>query len=115
MIRRPPRSTLFPYTTLFRSNKVVLDFDGNALYFSRAPIPWVRDTDHRAHARYLKHLGLYVYQREALLEFPTLPQGDLERVERLQQLRSLENGRQMRLGGREYHSARAGVPEGRAA
>src|SRR2546426_3230964 len=88
MIRRPPRSTLFPYTTLFRSNKVVLDFDGNALYFSRAPIPWVRDTDHRVHARYLKHLGLYVYQREALLEFPTLPQGDLRSEEHTSELQS---------------------------
>jgi len=92
-------------------NKVVLDFDGNALYFSRAPIPWVRDTDHRVHARYLKHLGLYVYQREALLEFPTLPQGDLERVERLEQLRWLENGWKMRVGEVEYDSVSVDVPE----
>ena len=53
--------------------KTVLDFEGNALYFSRAPIPWVRDTASKIQVRFLKHLGLYVFQREALLEYPTLP------------------------------------------
>jgi len=53
--------------------KTVLDFEDNALYFSRAPIPWVRDSAHKTHARHLKHLGLYVFQRDALLEYPTLP------------------------------------------
>src|SRR5450755_3868223 len=47
--------------------KVVLDFDYNALYFSRAPIPLVRDTAGTIQVRHLKHLGLYVFQREALL------------------------------------------------
>src|SRR5260370_32085635 len=47
--------------------KAVLDFDGNALYFSRAPIPWARDTASKIVVRHLKHLGLYVFQREALL------------------------------------------------
>src|SRR4029077_15037769 len=42
--------------------KTVLDFEENALYFSRAPIPWVRDSAHNVHARHLKHLGLYVFQ-----------------------------------------------------
>ena len=92
-------------------NKVVLDFDGNALYFSRAPIPWVRDSDHRVHARYLKHLGLYAFQRDALLEFPTLPQGDLERLEQLEQLRWLENGWKIRVGEVAYDSASVDVPE----
>jgi len=41
--------------------KVVLDFDGNAIYFSRAPIPWVRDTASKIQVRHLKHLGLYVF------------------------------------------------------
>src|SRR5712692_7589779 len=45
--------------------KVILDFDDNALYFSRAPIPWVRDTANKSRARHLKHLGLYVFQRDA--------------------------------------------------
>src|ERR1700719_4456863 len=55
--------------------KVVLDFDENALYFSRAPIPWVRDTTGTIQVRHFKHLGLYVFRRDALLEYPTLPQG----------------------------------------
>lgn len=67
--------------------KTVLDFDGNALYFSRAPIPWVRDTQSKVHVKYWKHLGLYVFQRDALMEYPTLPLGELERVEQLEQLR----------------------------
>ena len=91
--------------------KTVLDFDGNALYFSRAPIPWVRDEQHRVHARHLKHLGLYVFQREALLEFPTLPQGDLERVEQLEQLRWMENGWKIRVAEVPTDSVSVDVPE----
>jgi 3-deoxy-manno-octulosonate cytidylyltransferase (CMP-KDO synthetase) len=91
--------------------KVVLDFDDNALYFSRAPIPWVRDSEHRVHARHLKHLGLYVYRREALLEFPTLPQGDHERLEQLEQLRWLENGWKIRVAEVEHDSVSVDVPE----
>src|SRR6266704_1014946 len=72
--------------------KTVLDFENYALYFSRAPIPWVRDAASKIQVRHLKHLGLYVSQREALMEYPTLPQGELERVEQLEQLRWLENG-----------------------
>jgi 3-deoxy-manno-octulosonate cytidylyltransferase (CMP-KDO synthetase) len=49
------------------------------------------------HVKYWKHLGLYVFQREALLEFPTLPQGELERIEQLEQLRWLENGWKIRV------------------
>src|SRR4249920_3036622 len=71
--------------------KTVLDFDGNALYFSRAPIPWVRDSATPVAVRHLKHLGLYVFQREALLEYPTLPRGELEKIEQLEQLRWMEN------------------------
>src|SRR5262245_65237235 len=77
--------------------KTVLDFEDNAIYFSRAPIPWVRDTAAKTHARHLKHLGLYVFQRDALLEYPTLPQGELERLEQLEQLRWMENGWKIRV------------------
>jgi len=91
--------------------KTVLDFDGNALYFSRAPIPWVRDEQQRVHARHLKHLGLYVFQRDALLEFPTLPQGELERVEQLEQLRWMENGWKIRVAEIPYDSVSVDVPE----
>ena len=91
--------------------KVVLDFDENALYFSRAPIPWVRDTGTHVQARHLKHLGLYVFRRDALLEYPTLPQGDLERLEQLEQLRWLENGWKIRVAEVEHDAISVDVPE----
>jgi 3-deoxy-manno-octulosonate cytidylyltransferase (CMP-KDO synthetase) len=91
--------------------KTVLDFDGNALYFSRAPIPWVRDRGGPVHARHLKHLGLYAFRRAALLEFATFPQGDLERVEQLEQLRWLENGYRIRVAETEHDSVSVDMPE----
>ena len=91
--------------------KVVLDFDENALYFSRAPIPWVRDTAGHVQARHLKHLGLYVFRRDALLEYPTLPQGELERVEQLEQLRWLENGWKIRVAEVEHDAVSVDVPD----
>ena len=91
--------------------KTVLDFDGNALYFSRAPIPWVRDRQGPVHATHLKHIGLYVFRREALLEFATFPQGDLERIEQLEQLRWLENGYRIRVEETEYKTVEVDTPE----
>ena len=91
--------------------KTVLDFDDNALYFSRAPIPWVRNSAHKTHARHLKHLGLYVFQRAALLEYPTLPQGELERLEQLEQLRWMENGWKIRVAEIEHDAVSVDVPE----
>ncbi len=90
--------------------KVVLDFDGQALYFSRAPIPWVRDTGDRVAARHWKHIGLYGYRRDALLEFPTLPPGELERIEQLEQLRWLENGFRMHVVETMYNAVSVDVP-----
>src|SRR5882757_10096570 len=91
--------------------KVVLDFDENAIYFSRAPIPWVRDTASKIVVRHLKHLGLYVFQRDALLEYPTLPQGELERIEQLEQLRWMENGWKIRVAEVEHDAVSVDVPE----
>jgi len=91
--------------------KVVLDFDENALYFSRAPIPWVRDTGGKVQARHLKHLGLYAFRRDALLEYPTLPQGELERLEQLEQLRWLENGWKIRVAEVAHDAVSVDVPE----
>jgi len=91
--------------------KTVLDFDSNALYFSRAPVPWVRDTQQKVHVKYWKHLGLYVFQREALLEYPTLPQGELEKIEQLEQLRWLENGWKIRVAEVEHDAVSVDVPE----
>jgi 3-deoxy-manno-octulosonate cytidylyltransferase (CMP-KDO synthetase) len=90
--------------------KVVRDFDGNALYFSRAPVPWVRDRDGSVAARHWKHIGLYAFRREALIEFPTLPPGDLERLEQLEQLRWLENGYRIRIVETEYDAISVDVP-----
>jgi 3-deoxy-manno-octulosonate cytidylyltransferase (CMP-KDO synthetase) len=69
--------------------KVVTAADGRALYFSRATIPYDRDA---THPDYWKHIGLYAYRREALHRFAELPPSPLERTERLEQLRLLENG-----------------------
>ena len=91
--------------------KTVLDFENYALYFSRAPIPWVRDAASKIQVRHLKHLGLYVFQRDALLEYPTLPQGELERVEQLEQLRWLENGWRIRVAEVEHDAVSVDVPE----
>jgi 3-deoxy-manno-octulosonate cytidylyltransferase (CMP-KDO synthetase) len=70
--------------------KVVTALDGRALYFSRATIPL--DRDGSGFAGYRKHLGIYAYRKAALERFAALPSGCLERVERLEQLRLLENG-----------------------
>jgi 3-deoxy-manno-octulosonate cytidylyltransferase (CMP-KDO synthetase) len=91
--------------------KTVLDFDENALYFSRAPIPWIRDTQQKVHVKYWKHLGLYVYQRDALLEYPTLPQGELEKIEQLEQLRWLENGWRIRVVEVPHDAISVDVPD----
>ena len=74
--------------------KVVTALDGRALYFSRATIPYDRDQalDLARSAGYRKHLGIYAYRKAALEQFAALPPGWLERVERLEQLRLLENG-----------------------
>jgi 3-deoxy-manno-octulosonate cytidylyltransferase (CMP-KDO synthetase) len=69
--------------------KVVTDLRGRALYFSRAPIPFDRDG---ARPAYFKHLGLYAYRKAALDRFMKLPESSLEKSERLEQLRFLENG-----------------------
>src|SRR5215469_12793685 len=69
--------------------KVVTDTDGRALYFSRSMIPYDRDA---THPRYLKHLGIYAYRKAVLDQFVSLPESALERAERLEQLRFLENG-----------------------
>jgi 3-deoxy-manno-octulosonate cytidylyltransferase (CMP-KDO synthetase) len=70
--------------------KVVCDAAGRALYFSRSPIPF--DRDRNGQIRYFKHLGLYAYSKRALELFCSWPESGLERAERLEQLRFLENG-----------------------
>jgi len=81
--------------------KVVTDLHGRALYFSRATIPFDRDA---TRPRYFKHLGLYAYRKAALDQFVTLPESSLERSERLEQLRFLENGIPIYVGETPYDS-----------
>ena len=97
--------------------KVVTDREGNALYFSRSPIPHVRlgaAADARAAAAAAtssglarKHVGLYVYRREALLRFASLPAAPLEQAEGLEQLRALHHGIRIRVVPREGASGLA--------
>jgi 3-deoxy-manno-octulosonate cytidylyltransferase (CMP-KDO synthetase) len=77
--------------------KVITDKDGFALYFSRSPLPYARDfvgeLDQRWHElATAKHIGLYVYRREFLLQYPQLQATPLETQECLEQLRALEHG-----------------------
>ncbi len=90
--------------------KVVIDKDGYAMYFSRASIPFIRDGNNNSKFpplakindeidsrnsviyKFLKHLGIYVYRKDFLLTFSGLPIPDLERIEKLEQLRVLSNG-----------------------
>jgi len=91
--------------------KVVRNFDGDALYFSRAPVPWVRDAHPEIEVAHLKHIGVYAFRRAALLEYAALPPGDLERIEQLEQLRWLENGFAMRVIEFAYDPISVDVPE----
>ncbi len=84
-VRCPPQEIANPNAV-----KVVTAEDGKALYFSRAAIPFDRDAG--GAAGYRKHLGIYAYRKAALERFAALPPGWLERIERLEQLRLLENG-----------------------
>jgi 3-deoxy-manno-octulosonate cytidylyltransferase (CMP-KDO synthetase) len=83
--------------------KVVTDATGRALYFSRAPVPWGRDTapagmaSQRAFAAARRHIGLYAYRVAALRRLSLLPPSPLEQVEKLEQLRALENGMEIRV------------------
>ena len=81
--------------------KVVTDAEGKALYFSRATIPFDRDG---TSPRYFKHLGFYAYRKSALDRFVGWPESLLERAERLEQLRFLENGVSIYVGETPHDS-----------
>jgi len=87
--------------------KVVTDLSGDALYFSRCAIPFARGGEDAPH---FKHIGLYVYRRRFLLEYSSLPLGPLERAERLEQLRALENGYKIRVVETDYESLGVDTP-----
>ena len=88
--------------------KVVTDQIGRALYFSRAPIPV--DRDGTGEAVYRKHVGLYVYRRDFLLDYTSWPATPLEKTERLEQLRVLEHGYSIMVVETEYDSISVDSP-----
>lgn len=93
--------------------KVATDTRGNALYFSRAPIPFVRDDPGMqviGGLHYI-HLGLYIYTRETLLRFAALPTSRLEEAEKLEQLRALDHGIRIRVWETKHASLRVDRPE----
>lgn len=98
--------------------KVVFDSDGFALYFSRAPIPWSRDCwtgqealrDAPLAGTLYKHIGLYVYRRDFLLDYANMPQTALENAEKLEQLRALERGYKIKVVETEYESFGVDIP-----
>ena len=87
--------------------KVVTNHAGDAIYFSRCAIPYAREQG----GVWFKHIGLYVYRRDFLLAYSQLPVGPLERAERLEQLRALENGYPIRVIETEYESLGVDTPE----
>ncbi len=99
--------------------KVVFDGQGFALYFSRAPIPWDREAwkipdafKHGAVATPLhKHIGLYVYRRDFLLSFASMSPTKLETIEKLEQLRALENGHKIKVVVSSHESFGVDIPE----
>ena len=88
--------------------RVVIDNQGDALYFTRAVVPYYRGVKDYAEwlntGTYYKHIGIYAYRREFLLRLAALPQGNLEQTEKLEQLRVLENGYRIRTVLTEYES-----------
>jgi len=86
--------------------KVVVGNDGNALYFSRSPIPWADG----AHCCY-KHIGVYAYTKDFLLIWTNLTQSPLEKAERLEQLRVLENGYRIKVIETEFDTVSVDTEE----
>lgn len=92
--------------------KVTTDQQGRALYFSRAPIPMMRDDSARRAVEGLHyiHLGVYIYTRDTLLKLAALPSGLLEEAEKLEQLRALEHGITIRVWETKHESLRVDTP-----
>ena len=97
--------------------KVVIRRDGRALYFSRSRLPFSRDRGLTIDDAWVaanpcyKHLGLYAYRADLLEKFPTLPPGRYEQIEKLEQLRVLENGYDIMVGLTEDPSIGVDTPE----
>jgi 3-deoxy-manno-octulosonate cytidylyltransferase (CMP-KDO synthetase) len=97
------------------SVKVAMAAGGDALYFSRAAIPWARDGEADRHAPMLKHFGIYAYRARALQDYAAMAPTPLEQTEKLEQLRWLENGRRMRVLVTDRRPAGIDTPDDYAA
>jgi len=95
--------------------KVVFDYNNFAMYFSRSPIPFVRDAKTNSEkiqlAEIYKHIGLYVFRRDYLLKFIKLQPTDLEKTEKLEQLRMLENGFKIKIVTTEFDTLSVDTPD----
>jgi len=89
--------------------KVVTDKSGYALYFSRSIIPYQRDE--KLNNEYFLHVGVYAYKKNALITFTKLPQSQLEKIEKLEQLRYLENGIKIKMAETDYKNIAIDTPE----
>ena len=90
--------------------KVVCNAKGHALYFSRCPIPYVRDGRESNPTCYWQHIGLYGYRRYFLLRFARMEQTELEQLEKLEQLRALESGFPIAVVETKYESIGVDTP-----
>lgn len=96
------------------SPKIVVDNNGFAMYFSRSVIPFVRGKEHGEwldNYPYLKHLGIYAYRKDVLMEITKLPQSSLELAESLEQLRWLQNGYKIKVGLTDIETVGIDTPE----
>jgi len=91
--------------------KVVCDVEGNALYFSRSPIPFERNVDAEKNSPYLLHVGIYAYRMRILAAYTELPPMPFERMESLEQLRLIENNIPMRVVVTRHRSHGVDRPE----
>jgi len=89
--------------------KVVADRSGYALYFSRSIIPYQRDA--KMNANYFLHVGVYAYKKYILMNFIKWPQSSLEKTEKLEQLRYLENGIKIKMAETDYNNIAIDTPE----
>ena len=92
--------------------KVITDCNDAAIYFSRFPIPYDREKSGTGNVQqYLRHLGIYAYRKEFLLKITSLPQTPLEKIEKLEQLRAIENGYSILVGKVEHTCDGIDTPE----
>ncbi|MEW6359433.1 MAG: 3-deoxy-manno-octulosonate cytidylyltransferase [Planctomycetota bacterium] len=94
--------------------KVIVNIDGYAIYFSRYPIPYIRESPAQLHVEdfpYLKHIGMYAYRKDFLMTYTKLRPSRLEQAEKLEQLRAIENGYRIKVAETPHRSIGVDTPE----